>query len=226
MHDNQWAARSSGYATRSSMTTWERTGTRVIKLDGVSAEVETAGIRALCPEDVPVVTRMLSRALHRRYITHLELQFGLASTPSTVSANAPEILRDAFLSSVRSRNTRCWVAVVSGHVVGFANVAILRSGAEPYADFWDLVVLPQYRHRGIGRQLSQHVHEYLRHRRVRHVFIDVNPKNSEATRIYLRMGYRPVTTVLLRDLGPPSGGRTGSGRGRRRPRRKRGPAAR
>ena len=90
------------------------------------------------------------------------------------------------------------VAVVEqqGAAIAFCKVDIV--GTRGYLD--ELVVLPEYRGRGIGSQLMDWADGVFRDRGVRHVELLVVVGNESARRFYERRGFLPSALEMKRIL--------------------------
>lgn len=93
-------------------------------------------------------------------------------------------------------NGKSHVAVVEqrGEAIAFCKVDIV--GTRGYLD--ELVVLPEYRGRGIGSQLMDWADEAFRERGVRHVELLVVVGNESARRFYERRGFLPSVLEMKR----------------------------
>ena len=98
-----------------------------------------------------------------------------------------------------------FVAEEDGDVVGFicvwARVPPEDPSEERYsAHVSDLVVLPRFRRRGIGRALLARGEAYARERGADRLRIGVLARNQGARRLYLDSGFREVYVLLTKAL--------------------------
>ena len=74
----------------------------------------------------------------------------------------------------------------SGKIIG-----TVRATLEHGTCFLDrMVVLPEYRRKGVGKVLTRHVIEYARTNKCSKVWLDTSPKLDEAVKLYESMGFR------------------------------------
>jgi len=82
----------------------------------------------------------------------------------------------------------CCVAEI-GHIV--AGYGIMSSGAGE-AHVLNLCVAEQFRFRGIGSQLLEHLLEFAKSLRVSDVYLEVRPSNTVAIRLYQSRGFAQI----------------------------------
>jgi len=153
--------------------------------------------------DVKEVLEIFSAALDERYLTHYEIQWGIAEDERTVSKNAARILKRyiqwLFMSKPLMK-PGLFVAELDGKVVGFSICWVERRRRKKVGEFMDLAVHPGYRRRGIGTRLTEKTHAYLLSKGATEVYAAVNPNNSESASLLNRMGYRCVSHVYRKGL--------------------------
>jgi ribosomal protein S18 acetylase RimI-like enzyme len=119
-----------------------------------------------------------------------------------------EAMADRYLAYMLERCAgaagRIFVAEEDGVVVGFVGV-LARVVPEPdeaqaYAYVSDLVVLPAYRRRGIGRALLERAEAYARREGAGTLRVGVLAKNEAAGRIYRSIGFSDYTIHLNKPL--------------------------
>ena len=119
-----------------------------------------------------------------------------------------EAMADRYLAHVLDRRAggagRIFVSEEGGAVVGFVGV-LARVVPEPdetqaYAYVSDLVVLPAYRRRGIGRALLERAEAYARGEGARVLRVGVLAKNEAAARLYRSLGFGDYTIQLNKPL--------------------------
>lgn len=141
-----------------------------------------------------------------------QLEVELQNFERTVEPALPpgEAMADAYIAHLfeccAKWRGRMFVAEVDGAVVGFLCVyghcpqEELDESPEPYAFVSDLVVLPQYRNRGIGARLLEVADAYARECGMQQIKIGVLQRNGGALRLYERVGFRPYRIELTKRL--------------------------
>jgi len=122
-----------------------------------------------------------------------------------------EAVADTYLASMFARCTewcgKVFVAVVDGVVIGFVSVwakvphTELDEAPMAYAYVSDLVVLPTYRGRGLGRALLRQAEAYTRAQGATVLKIGVLTKNVVARQLYRDCGFTDYRVELVKILG-------------------------
>ena len=119
-----------------------------------------------------------------------------------------EEMADRYLAHMLQRcveaSGRIFVAEEGGAVVGFVGVlgCVVPEPDEKqaYAYVSDLVVLPAYRRRGLGRALLEQAEAYARAMGARALRVGVLARNDDAARLYRRLGFGDYTIQLNKPL--------------------------
>ncbi len=119
-------------------------------------------------------------------------------------------MADAYLTFLLDRCSkaagRVLVAEVVRRVVGFVAVFARVAPEEPdedqtpYAYISDLVVLPRYRRRGIGRALLEHAEALVGTSGARILRVGVLAKNEPAAKLYRAAGFSDYQLHLVKRL--------------------------
>lgn len=121
-----------------------------------------------------------------------------------------EDMADAYLTFLLDRCSkaagRVLVAEIDHRVVGFialfARVAPEEPDEDqtPYAYLSDLVVLPRYRRRGIGRALLERAEALVRSSGARALRVGVLARNESVANLYRAAGFRDYQLQLVKGL--------------------------
>lgn len=154
-------------------------------------------IRAAVPSDLDAVLSLL-RELDEAHV---------ALEPSLLQPfSEPPRPSDWLLTRFADPQEACFVAEVSGRVVGFvwskaqSPPAIPAFIQKPLQIVGDVVVQASLRGRGIGRALVEHALDWGRARGLTQVQLTVFAQNSAARGFYEKLGFRPLSVVLLKPL--------------------------
>jgi ribosomal-protein-alanine N-acetyltransferase len=82
----------------------------------------------------------------------------------------------------------CRVMEIEGQIVGYG---VLSTGAGE-AHILNVCVADEYRCRGLGRHLLEHLLDRARGFGVREAFLEVRPSNTTAIRLYQSMGFEQI----------------------------------
>ena len=92
---------------------------------------------------------------------------------------------------VTARDAATWIAEEKGVMAGFAIVAWTEHDAGITAYIETIEVLPEFRSRGIGAVLLQHVEASARTAEAGSIWLHVDISNAPAIRLYERHGFSP-----------------------------------
>ncbi len=82
--------------------------------------------------------------------------------------------------------SRIFVAKENGKTVGYCIIWTIKNEAEIHR----IAIAPEYRKRGIGKQLLKTVLKLLKEERVEKVFLEVSEKNFPAVNLYKSCGFK------------------------------------
>jgi ribosomal protein S18 acetylase RimI-like enzyme len=121
-----------------------------------------------------------------------------------------DTIADSYLEHVftqcRTTDGGVYVAEVDGRVAGFAGVWARVVSEEPdeyryeYAHLCDLVVLAEFRGRGLGRALLQRAEKHARARGATTLRLGVLAANNTARRLYTSAGFQGYLEIMAKDL--------------------------
>ena len=100
-----------------------------------------------------------------------------------------------------------FVAEAEGKIVGFVCLWLRNPEDElmnvpgEYAHVSDLVVLPEFRCRGLGYELLRTAEEYAHTRGATRLKIGVLARNERARRLYVNFGFEETAVFLTKELG-------------------------
>jgi len=119
-----------------------------------------------------------------------------------------EAMADAYCEHIHARcreaSGQVFVAEANGAVVGFVTILArepftdLDDPPGTYAVITDLVVLPDHRRSGIGRQLLECAEAFARAAEAQGLRIAVLAANGVARRLYLRAAYLPHQEIFAK----------------------------
>jgi GNAT superfamily N-acetyltransferase len=112
---------------------------------------------------------------------------------------------ESLIDACQHQAGRIFVAEVEGKKAGFVSVPMERSediisSIKDYAYISDIVLLPSYRNRGLGKALLQRAEEFARQQGAAILKIQVLARNQRAVDVYLHAGFRPYELALLKEL--------------------------
>lgn len=94
--------------------------------------------------------------------------------------------RESFWREASNENTHYLLALDGGDVIGYAGAWIICDEAQ----ITNVAVLPQYRDKGVGRQMMQHMIEGCAQRGASAMTLEVRPSNARALHLYESLGFK------------------------------------
>jgi ribosomal protein S18 acetylase RimI-like enzyme len=118
---------------------------------------------------------------------------------------APDYLRESWEDAWPdlAQTVRSGVALIAeeeGSAVGFV-FCVLGDGGRKTAHVTDIYVRPDARNKGIGRALLAGILEPARAAGLEHASLEVLINNSDARRLYERLGFTPMDVFMVAPLG-------------------------
>ena len=88
---------------------------------------------------------------HKAYISHGELQMGIALDSNELAPNYKEMWLNYLDRQVENPDNTLLLYLENGIIIGFVLFGITNDGAKPYGIIFDLSVDPAYRGKRIGQ---------------------------------------------------------------------------
>ena len=113
------------------------------------------------------------------------------------STDAPDNWRKNFLDNLKDKDMITFVAIApDGEALGFTQACVKASPpiyqTKRQGEVWDLVVSPEHREKGIGLKLMEATLGELEARGAQSVILHAAIANTEAIRLYEKLGMRRV----------------------------------
>ncbi|HET7667373.1 MAG TPA: GNAT family N-acetyltransferase [Mycobacterium sp.] len=118
------------------------------------------------------------------------------------------VRRELYEELLAKPDTLMLLALVGETAVGYGLAHVMPVDGSWIADTWvtgsrigeieSLSVLPQYRGRGLGSELLDRLEQHLHAIGVKDLILGALPGNTDAIRLYERLGYQPTWLYLSR----------------------------
>ena len=154
-------------------------------------------VRKAQHKDIPVLTNLFLSNLEKQqdYISHGEIQMGVATDDGVVSENASEIWLRYISKKINECESEVLLYEDVGQVLGFIVVEIsLRQ--KPYGTLCDIYVLPGNRAKGIGSTLHDAGISWLREQGAKEFFLESGKDNRAAHEFFEQKGFRLVSHIF------------------------------
>lgn len=152
------------------------------------------------------LTQFFVMHAHTQYISHSELQGSRAETPvrwrSDLATTLHKELKTTLAQDPASADHLVALANIDGAIAGMALISIgnRQDVATPYASLDDLIVHPDYRGAGIGRQLITWLEQQMLKRGIKRLFLESGVGNHDAHSFFEAQGFQPVSVVMMKEL--------------------------
>ncbi|PZU10841.1 N-acetyltransferase [Sphingomonas sp.] len=133
------------------------------------------------------------------YISHGEIQTGLSPDGKTWFPDLPALYAEDFSSLGDDRDLLVARDAV-GVIVGVAIVAWEQSTRRRFAVLEDMVVSPDSRSGGIGREMIQRVEQHINERGIEWLFLESGLHNERAHKFFAREGFGMTGHVFAKRL--------------------------
>jgi ribosomal protein S18 acetylase RimI-like enzyme len=127
------------------------------------------------------------------------------STQDDIEAYTNQIIKDA-----NERNGFIYLAEENGKIIGFIQGIINDNKSDvlyklshvPFSDGWigELYVKPEFRGRGLGKQLIERARQYFRDNGCRFIRLTVLSDNADSVKIYKKLGFETRDLELVKEL--------------------------
>ncbi len=94
--------------------------------------------------------------------------------------------RESFWREASNENTHYLLALDGDKVIGYAGAWLVCDEAQ----ITNVAVLPQYRNKGVGRQMMQHMIADCAQRGAAAMTLEVRPSNARALHLYESLGFK------------------------------------
>lgn len=134
---------------------------------------------------------------HKEYISHGEIQMGIALSKDEIAPNALQRWRQ-YLDRQNERNDTNIIICLSetNSIIGFAIAGVESDGAAPYGIIYDLSVDKECRGKGVGSALMSRVISYLKSQNITQCYLESGIRNSSAHHFFERYGFKAVSYIF------------------------------
>ena len=155
-------------------------------------------IREFRQEDKEALCRFFARLIdgHKEYISHGELQMGIATEVGVLANDFREKWADYLDRQVANERNRVLLCEEDGQLVGFVIFGISDDGGIPFGWIFDLGVDPAWRGKSIGEQLLGKALEFFREQGVESCYLESGKNNHSAHSFFEHHGFCPVSAVF------------------------------
>lgn len=153
-------------------------------------------------KDINELTEMFWDNIVRNphYISHGEMQMGVAAEPGRPEADGKEKWRKyitAKLDNVQAQLPSCiLVYKEDGNILAFCVLELAEDGDRPFGVICDMLVREDVRGKGLGRQMFEKAVEWFQGLSVRDIYLESGAENHRAHAFFEQHGFRMVSHVF------------------------------
>jgi len=158
--------------------------------------------------NLDALTQLFTSNLTSEYISHSELQGYRARLPGKWVKNIKDTLRKEIAARLKQPRRglptgRNWTGVVQAHegrrLVGIALITISRNSAVPFGIIEDIVIDKKSRDGGRGELIMDWINKQMLNVGIKRLFLESGIRNERAHHLFQRMGFTPISIVMMRD---------------------------
>ncbi|WP_298880123.1 GNAT family N-acetyltransferase [uncultured Bradyrhizobium sp.] len=152
---------------------------------------------------------LFGKSLAPQYISHSELQGYRAVRPGKWAKNIEYVLAKEIGARLKQPRRklpigRNWSGVIEAYegrrLVGLALITMSRSAAVPFGVIEDIVIDKKLRDGGRGELIMDWIKSQMLAAGIKRLFLESGIQNDRAHHLFERMGFRPVSVVMMQDL--------------------------
>ena len=133
---------------------------------------------------------------HKAYISHGELQMGIALDSNELAPNYKEMWLNYLDRQVENPDNTLLLYLENGTIIGFVLFGITNDGARPYGVIFDLSVDPAYRGKRIRQELLQKATESFRDKGIQDCYLESGVNNHSAHQFFEHHGFKQVSDIF------------------------------
>lgn len=149
-------------------------------------------------QDRTTLCEFFSRIIetHKDYISHSELQMGIALNNKELTPNYKEMWLKYLDQQTANPDNTVLLYQEENTLVGFIIFGIIRDGAAPYGMVFDLSVDPNYRGKRIGQELLQIATDSFKAKGIKDCYLESGVNNHNAHRFFEHHGFTQVSDIF------------------------------
>lgn len=137
-----------------------------------------------------------------QYISHGEMQMGVATAPGALAPDGKEVWRRYIGKKIAGdrEDVQLPSAVIvyrnNGKITAFCVLEISEDGGSPYGIICDMLVIPQMRGTGLGKELLAKAKEWFKEHGICDVYLESGLNNHSAHAFFRKYGFREVSHIF------------------------------
>lgn len=148
--------------------------------------------------DIPILSEMFwsNISRHTEYISHGEIQMGVASDENRLAPDGQKKWERYIEEKIDSSEDNVLIYLSNRKPSGFIVVSIESDGDRPFGVICDVVVNPQARGRGLGKNLLEEGIKWLRSRDITDIYLESGIHNHNAHAFFEKFGFKQISHIF------------------------------
>ncbi|MDL2228081.1 GNAT family N-acetyltransferase [Bacteroidales bacterium OttesenSCG-928-K03] len=157
-------------------------------------------IRKANLNDIEVLTTLFINNLekHPEYISHGEMQMGVALANGTVAPQGSAQWKKYIIQKIESKDSAVFVYEDNNQIIGFTVVEIDNDDGDPFGVICDLYVLPDSRTKGLGSLLFNTGMNWLSDKGMKEFYLESGKDNHSAHEFFERRGFKMISHIYYK----------------------------
>lgn len=166
--------------------------------------MEELTIRDAKKTDIPEIISLFSNAYKNNYISHGEIQLGIADSEAILNPEGLTIKRkeletlldssEAFIRVMYSYSNN----IIAGVII--FNIVSQYPWSKKYGVISDIVIDSNFRHMGLGQKLVKDAENLLKTYSIKDIFIEISNKNTISKAFFSKSGYKAVSITAHKQI--------------------------
>ena len=155
-----------------------------------------------CLKDIPQLCDIYLKEIksHTSYISHGEMQMGIADTNGKILSEAEERWQKYIRRKIMNRQHK-YPSLVLKHeknkkIIAFGVFTVMSDENEKFGVICDMIVRRRYRRQGLGEELLSEGIKWLKSMNIKTAYLESGIKNHMAHAFYETQGFKKTSYVF------------------------------
>lgn len=136
----------------------------------------------------------------KSYISHGEIQMGIATEAKTLSDNFIIKWKDYLKDQLKENGDNIFVFEDNNEIIGFIIGSIDRDRDVDFGVICDIVVHNNYRKKGIGNDLLKNLLDHFNKKGIKDIYLESGVNNHDAHCFFEKRGFLQISHIYHRSI--------------------------